>query len=72
MNFRTTFTVMIFILFVSLCGIELLGNIAGSGRMDAESPRYVRSVDGGEGGPRTAPPAPLNLKEIMRATDLDG
>jgi len=45
MTFRQMFTLVVFVIFVGLCGYELIGNIVDQARQDVRSVRYVGSMD---------------------------
>jgi len=45
MSFKKIFTVLVFMLFASLAGYELMTNIQHTAKQDVTSVRYVRSME---------------------------
>lgn len=70
MRFRTIFTLVVFTLFVGLCGFELVDNVKSSAQRDTASVRYVRSLESPEKEDVKKPTFDLN--KILEETDVNG
>ncbi|MEF2145105.1 MAG: hypothetical protein V3573_06640 [Desulfovibrionaceae bacterium] len=70
MTFRTTVTYIVFIMFVGLCGYELLGHVKADAERDIESVRYVRSLDSPEKQQKQT--QDFDLDKVLEHTDVNG
>ncbi|SKA84012.1 hypothetical protein [Desulfobaculum bizertense] len=70
MRFRTLFTLCLFLIFINLCGYELVTHIKASMARDIESVRYVRSLDAPSKDKKK--PKVFNVDKILEHTDVNG
>lgn len=70
MKFRSLLTLIVFILFVGLCGCELFNNVRSSFLQDTSSVRYVRGMESSTKEDTREPK--FDFKKIMEETDVNG
>lgn len=70
MTFRSLFTLIVFLLFVGLCGFELADNFKSSAQRDTASIRYVRSLESPEKEDAKEPI--FDIDKVLEDTDVKG
>ncbi|SIN79682.1 hypothetical protein [Halodesulfovibrio marinisediminis] len=70
MKFRSVVTLIVFVLFVGLCGYELANNVTNSFQRDTASVRYVRSLESPKKEDVKKPT--FDLDKILEETDVNG
>ncbi len=73
MKLKEIFATALFVLFLGLCGAELVTAVMTAQSQTLESVRYTRGIEqSGSASQKKQDKPSFNLDEILKETDLDG
>ena len=72
MRVKTLFTVILFLTFLTLCGVELVEKVLTSMNRDVASVRYVQGVEAPEQKQEQKTKPVFDLDKILEDTDVNG